>query len=303
MLDIVEELTVFAPLGIRFWDPVLNEQIRDGLRVRAWRETGNRRVVEAYRTMTNIYALRDLPGLRAAEYPTATAAPPASPPTTVSYVVQVDDRRERFVEAAFGVDLPLPYRGLYLSGSSASPSRSPAGFHLYSTARRKLPATIAVVRGELAERAIESDSPVGRPARYAVVRVELEAPDSQPHIGLADAEGRFAVYFPYPVPAEDYVVSPPVSPHQPLADQMWNITVEVGYAPGELECLARTEVPNYLSVLTQTAAAIWHQVPASASPPVHPVAQWEGRLQFGRPVVLQTEGLSKLLVSPLGSSP
>jgi hypothetical protein len=150
---------------------------------------------------------------------------------------------------------------------------------------------------------MESANPVGRPARYAVVRVEVDAPESQPHIGLADATGRFAVYFPYPVPAEDYVVSPPVSPHQPLADQTWNITVEIGYAPDERERLAGTEVPDYLSVLTQTTATIWQQLPTSSSPPVAPRAQWEGALQFGRPVVPQTEGLSKLLVSPLGSSP
>lgn len=301
VVRVLETLGTFTPLGIRFWDPALDDQVRDELRVRAWPDPGLRPVTAAFRTAADIYAFRGLPGLRSLETPATTAAdgagPAPSPPAGRRFVVEVEDARRRFLPAAFSVELPLPYRGLFLvgaaeSGGGGSPAGAvPRGFLLHSAPSRPCPPWLAAVRGELAER----DG--GAPAAHAVVRVLI--PGEPAWHGLADAEGRFAVLLPWPTLTAGLGGSPAGS-EGPLSGRAWSVRVEVLYEPGRREALPGTAVPDSLSVLRQGAAGVWPEDPAAGG--VEETG-WDGELAYGRELAVRTGGLARLLVSPRVSPP
>jgi len=288
---VLEVALTFTPLGIRFWDPVLDAQVRDELRVRAWPDPGLRPVVEAFRTASDVYAFRNLPGMRAVETPVPQAAPAGSPPSGRRFVVEAEDARRRFLPVAFAVDLPLPYRGLFLTGFEGSPTEEvPRGFLLHSAPSRPCPPWLAAVRGELAER-------TGAPVAHAVVRVLI--PGEPVWHGLSDAEGRFAVLLPWPTLVEALGGSPPGS-KGPLAARSWSVRVEVLAEPGRREALPGSAIPDCLSLLRQGAAGVWPVQPAEGGTEE---TEWTGELLYGGELVVRTEGLARLLVSPRLSSP
>lgn len=284
----LEELATFTPLGIRFWDPALDEQVRDALAVRAWPVPARRPVVAAFRTASDVYAFQGLPGLRAVETP-APGTPPAAGPRR-RFVVAVEDARRRFLPAALAVDLPLPYRGLFLVGAGGSPPERVPGFLLYSAASRPKASWLAAVRGELAL----AD---GAPAGHAVVRVHIAG--EAVHHGIADAAGRFAVLFPQPTLA-DGLGSSPGGSGRPLPGRTWNVRVEVLCQPGRLETLPGTSIPDTRSVLLQRPARLWPVRPEDGG---GEQPEWHGQLSYGEELIVRTEGLSRLLVSPQPSSP
>ena len=56
-----ERVTQFTPLGIRFWDSVLDKQVSDHLLIKAYPTAGFRPVINAFRTASGIYAFQGLP--------------------------------------------------------------------------------------------------------------------------------------------------------------------------------------------------------------------------------------------------
>ncbi len=287
---VLEQVRTFTPLGIRFWDPVLDEQVRDGLRVtaRPAAEIGSRPVVAAFRTRSDIYAFGGLPGLRAVEHGENAGGSPAE---ERAFIVEVQDAQARFLSAAFEVRLPLPYHGMFLSGAGGSPAERLNGFHLFSAPARQRPSWLGAVRGELV------DAATREPAAHAVVRVRT--PDGAAHYGLADGAGRLAVLLPYPV-IEDQLGGSPGVGGTPLAERRWLLQVEVLYRPALLQALPGTELPDYYSILQQGPGRIWTERPedgGSAEP------HWTGELQYGRELTLRTAGLSQMLVSPADTSP
>jgi len=274
MLEILEELSVFSPLGIRFWDPLLEAQIRDALHVTARPATGRGLVVKAFRTASDVYAFRKLPGLL--EYGLEDAT------TSHRFIIKVEDSRRRFLTAAFAVDLPLPYRGVFLSGAVSSPSVAPPnGFYLYSAPTRPIPSWLTAVRGELIDR------DTGKPAAHAVIHITV---GQKSWDGLADEAGRFVVLLPYPTPTNR---------KKPLFEQTWDIRAEIRYEPDRLEKLPDTTTPDYLSILTQAPAQLSIRQPENNA-----VAsdKWLGKLQFCQELMLRTEGKSSLVISPGSSS-
>lgn len=293
MIDIVEQIATFTPLGIRFWDPVYDGQIRDALRVTARPENGGGPTVRAYTTASSVYVFNRLPGLRSLEHREPNSEFDSSPPARRRFHVEIEDLRRRYLPVAFGIDLPLPYSGVFLDGAAASPFEpSPKGFHLYSAPTRKAPRWMGVVRGELAV------SGANRRAAHAVVRVAL--PEGRIWHGMADSRGRFVVILPYPTISGGFGSSPPVAGGGALSTQTWTVTLEVLYEPGRLEALPETRVPEYRSIFQQGPATIW---PVPQSEGGNEVAELTATLEFGRELILKTAGLSQLLVSPAGSSP
>ena len=190
MLQILEELSTYTHLGIRFWDPALNEQIRGGLSVLARPLAGSGRAARARRTASDIYAFNGLPGLRTLEHSAYNPRTSTSPEPVHSYIIEVADARQRFLKAAFRVDLPLPYRGVYLTRTISSPSRHMARFILYSTPNRKIPALLTAIRGELI------DSRSGDPAAHAVLKIF--SPTAGPHTVLRTKRAVSRWLFPIP---------------------------------------------------------------------------------------------------------
>lgn len=295
MLTILEKLTTFTPLGIRFWDPVLNEQIRDKLMVTARSENGQGQAVSAYRTASDIYAFNGLPGLRSIEYSSHDPDHIESPLKTYKYIIKVEDTQRHFINVAFRVELPLQYRGIFLSRTEASPPQNAPRFILYSAPTRTAPSWLAVIRGEL------TDVATGEPAAHAVVRVR--APGGRIWYGLGDEKGRFGVFMPYPTIEGSFVGSPRIFIGKPLVAQSWELSVEVLYEPNVLEPLPHTTLPNYLSILSQKQARIWKQSPEAGSPGAagSEVSELPVELEFGKALTLRTDGKSTLMISPTES--
>lgn len=297
MFEVLEELTTYTPLGIRFWDAVLNVQIRDALRVTARSEHGRGKAVSAFRTASDIYAFNGLPGLRSVENSSYDPEAIASPLITRKCVIEVADSRNNFLSAAFKVELPLQYRGVFLSRTDSSPPQNTPRFILYSAPTRTAPSWLAVIRGELAD--FESD----KPAAHAVLKIY--APDGRVWYGLADEMGRFGVFMTYPTIEGSFVGSPRMFIGKPLIEQSWELLVEVLYEPNTLEVLPHTCLPNYLSILSQKQARIWQASPGEGSPAGagSEASALAVTLEFGNELILRTDGKTKLLISPTESSP
>jgi hypothetical protein len=288
-VDILEHVSAFTSLGIRFWDAALNRPVAQRLSVSARPlDDPAARAVPAFRTLSGIEAMMGLPGLRAIEQ----ADPDVGSPATRSFVVEVADVGGTFLPVAFTVDLPLPYRGLFLGPTAGSPIAQP-GFLLFSAPQRRRPGWLAAVRGELALAADED-----RPAAHAVV--SIADPDGAEWNGIADAEGRFAVLLPWPAPAATLAGSPGTGGGQPLAGQSWDLTLRVAHGPGALPPLPGTILPDYGAILAQAPADLWADPPGAGSPSA---PDWTGRLDFGAELTVRTAGLSRLLVGPGPASP
>lgn len=289
MIRILEEIRSFTPFGIRFWDAVLDTQVRDGLAVEAWPRLRPQKSRAAYRTLSDVYAFRDLPGLRALESRLPEAE--ASPPTPQRFIVQARDRRDRFLTVAFAVDLPLDYMGPFLAGSEVSPLEpSSDGFVLLSAPNRPNVGWLATVRGELA------DVSTGEPASHALLR--LRSPGESSWYGLADEGGRFALFLPYPALLDGLGGSPGNGNSAPLEERTWPLTIEVFWEPGSQQPLPGARVPDYLSLLHQAQGGVWPVRPQDGG-----VEQplWSGDLEYGTQLDLATQGRSQLLVSPASS--
>jgi hypothetical protein len=289
---VVEELSTFCPLGLRFWDAVTDDQVRDGLLVRAWPVPARRPIVRAFRTVSGIYAFQGLPGLREIEEPPATL-PAASPPVTRPFIVEARDPERRFLPIAFRVDLPLMQRGLFMPPMVSSPSPGAGGFYLFSSPVRQRPPGIAVVRAELVDL-------LGRPVPWAMVRVSIAGQGDR--WGLADEAGRVAVQFPLPLltPFGELFGSPPGAvspPGPPVGDRTWDVTVAVFSEPTRLAPLPGTALPDLAEVFQQAAAGV---ITADGSPPVAAV-DWPGTLGWDGELFAATQGHRQLWVVSQGS--
>jgi len=277
---VLETLEVFSPLGIRFWDPVLDRQVADGLSVRAWptspaaptgRPGSQAHIARA--SGTGIYAFARLPGVM-----------PGGDAST--FVVHVTDTRRRYLPLAFRVTLPLEYSGVYPQNPLPSGAQ-PKGVPLYSASTRDLPHTVAVVRAWLWDAVGE------RPARHGRMVVSLDG--GARWTGLSDGEGRCVVAFPYPDLPPQLVGSPAPSGGGNALFDGWEITAEVHHQPSTLLPLSAARWPDIGSVLDQARAEI------AVSPPA---TSLHARLRFGRELVLRTQSIeedSRLRVAAVGS--
>ncbi|HUL57817.1 MAG TPA: hypothetical protein VLU43_01000 [Anaeromyxobacteraceae bacterium] len=292
---VLEELEVFTPLGIRFWDPVLERSVVDGLVVEATPPRGPRAPATALRTRADVWVFRWLPGMRAVEHvlPDPDFSD-ASPPRRRPFVVAVSDTLERFLPVAFEVQLPLPYRGVFLAGGAdGSPPQPVAGVPLFSAPTRRADERLTAVRGTL------QDADSGAPASWALVRVD--APHGRTFHGMADAGGRFAVVFPPPPLVEGFGGSPAgLGDGVPLGERGWDVSVQVQYEPGRLTSLPRADVPEYRSILDQRAGSLWAEPSSAGGSPGDSLAL---HLDFGEELILRTGGRSVQLVSAAPASP
>lgn len=288
---VLEQVGIRTPVGVRFWDPVLNTQIRDGLEIEAWPASGVGKRTRAFRTNSDIYALRNLPGLRDLER--LPLNEPASPPETRTFTIEVNDRDRRYLSVAFQAELPVQNGGLLPTSTPTSPDGGTApGFLLFSAPSRRLPTWIGVLRGELAD--VNTRLAIG----HALVRVELPGPRFW--FGLADASGRFALALQFPAPV-DFLASPPLTPRVGgLTDSTWEISLRVFLDPSAHELLAGASVPDYLRLLQQGPTEVWQVDPLLGGTPA---SEWTQSLSYGRELIVRSEGSSKLFISLQSSSP
>jgi hypothetical protein len=289
-----ERLTIFTPLGIRFWDPARETQVTDGLIVTARPPGMQHATIRAFRTASGVYAFQGLPGLHAVEYPTEERDLVQSPLVPTRFIIEVVDAQRRFLPAAFGVD--VPYLGVFPTETLSRPlGKRPPGFYLFSSPTRPVPSSLAVVRAQLVELV---DAMTQRPAAHAVLEITL--PNQKRVYGVADERGCAAVLFPYPpftgVPG---ISSPPGSPPV-VRQQGWEVEIHIRYAPATLSVPVGSTIPDLRSIFQQAPGVMWSTL---ATHTEHPVARLFAELVFGQELVLRSGDSSTLLISPVLSPP
>jgi len=66
-IQVLEELTLLQPFGLRFWDQVTQSVVSDGLVVTAWRSAQPEVRTLAWLNRSGVFSFRNLPGLREIE--------------------------------------------------------------------------------------------------------------------------------------------------------------------------------------------------------------------------------------------
>lgn len=287
-----EKMILTAPLGLRFWDAASASMLIEGLSVTVYAQNQPQQCVKAYMTPHGVYALRDLPGMRAIKYGQGGAdfqnnseVTPAAKP----FIVEVVDTWPEARFLPFSFSLLLPNKGIYRweveADTLATDSRKEAPIPLYSAPTRSVPGGMAVLRVELQE------ATTGKAAAWAVLEAQLPVPTGSPPVtvrGLADWQGRVALVFPYPMPVKDT----PTSPDIPLSQQEWQLPLQARYVPSQAVRLssAGSALPDLREVLKQPAASLWNNF-ASRQP------FSSALLQFGREAVAHSQDLSVLLIT------
>ncbi|MCP3137369.1 hypothetical protein [Pyxidicoccus xibeiensis] len=292
-IHVMERLSRVAPLGVRFRDEATGTLVGDGLEVSAFPLGLPAARRHSIVNRSGIHVLMDLPGLRDLEYADGDAGDDAwwaALPARRPYTVEVRDTLGRFLPCAFRAD--LPHRGLFTPDcvssppSPLSPNEGPA-VPLYSAPSRQSAVPMAVLRAEL------WDQPMRIPAAWALVEATPVAGGVTAR-GMADAQGRLALFFQYPEPVDFAPGSPldasslPAGP--PLLDQSWALQVRVHYA-------RRTPVPQLPDVcltLSQPPAGVWADSTGS------PLELLEPTLRYGQELVLRTQNApqSRLWITP-----
>jgi hypothetical protein len=288
-----ERVTNFTPLGIRFWDSVLDKQVSDHLMIKAYPASGFRPVINAFRTASGIYAFQGLPGMREVENDDSDVVLNVPSSGKKSFFIEVKDELERFLPVAFKVELPLPYLGVYLyrvAPVTGSPplsfSGNPPGFYLFSAPTRTVSPGLAVIYATLKEES------TGDPAAHAVIEAQVQGEDTSANkwYGIADEKGCICVLLPYPTINISLSSSPPESTTVLLNDQQWQLTLRVRYAPTELSYHTNRndiKIPYLESILKQSAGVIYTDLPGAS------VNQWTEMLTFSRELILKTRGVEK----------
>jgi hypothetical protein len=294
----LETQRIFTALGMRFWDFALDRTVADGLSVSAVSPVPGLGPVAAVRTLSGVYAFHGLPGLRDIEYPRGDSSPITSPPHAIPFVIVVSDLLRRYLPQVFTVDLPLPYRGLFLSNEVTSPPGAAARAYLFSASTRGVPSGCATIRGQLWNKTADA------PAAYAALQVTVAG---NVWTGIADEKGTVALFFPYPILERLSLGSPPGSGQGNIYNTTWPVAVQVRYQPSKLRFpLAASNLsspwpatPSLKSILNdQSSATIWN---TEAGPPT---ATNTATLQYGVELVLRTGSIltehfsGSLLVTP-----
>ena len=276
----MEQNNIFTLLGVRFWDPVLDDQVRDGLQVTAWPEGQAEAKSTAFRTGGGIYAFRGLAGMRYLEYPDEDTDPWLATP--VRFIVQALGSRGRFRPLVFAVN--VPFRGIFPTAALHSPEGlNAAGCWLFSAPTRTMPAGFGVVRAQLVEAFGEE------PAAYAILEVEITG---ETWYGISGEDGQVAVFFPMP----DFTsLSGFTSPVSVVPQQSWPLTARVRYAPTWQETPAGALAPNVLTLFDQPSREIW-LTDAGATGSTLAID-----FIFGEELVLRTAGQTTLWLEPEAS--
>lgn len=285
--QVLERLTIVAPLGLRFHDVVTDSFVGDGLNVSVYEANRPVRKVQAFANGSGVYIIHHAPGLREFENGNGDSDFWNGLPPGKSFVVAVTDDARRFQPFQFAADLPT--RGLFnwVGPHSGSPPGTFPSIPLYSSPVRNVPAGMAVVRADLWDAG--SDVPAAWAVLEAYTNNQLAAR------GIADEQGRIALIFPQPAPLPFAISSPvgsplsspPTATGPPLTDQIWSISLRSMYGPiGPLPLLPgehgpEPQLPDLRAMLSQPEATLWADT--ERTEPLDEVS-----LTFGRELILKS---------------
>jgi len=276
-----------CPLGVRFWDDVLQTVISDGLRVAAYPE-GNPGVrTEAISNPSGVFVFHGLPGLHSFEFREGQKSWSDLDPWKAAvsfrpFCIEVRDNLRRFLPFLLKVQAPNKGMVIWTRGGTISPPERETTFvSLFSAPTRSIPPGMAVLRAEL------WDPKEKRPA--ASVLLEATFKGQLLGHGLADEKGCIVLIFPYPEPARLQISPTPGSPPRnpgivSLRDQEWRIELRAFYKPGTNP----NATPDLTMVCDQTAAVMWREETLENE-------FADVSVRFGKETVLQTSAGSETL--------
>lgn len=283
---VLEEVSLTAPFGVRFWDVSTSTPAGGGLRVSAYPPPYRELSIAATESPSGAYSFSGLPGLRAAENGAGDDAYWSANPPAFPFIIEVRDPQQRYL--AYSFTTLLPVRGLFALWSSplfTALTPDPSWLPLFSTPARSLPGPSGLVRTQLKARS-------GEFAAWAIV--QLQASGLPARTGVADENGIVVIYQPYPEPTGISLSSPFTSAK--LTNQNWAIDVAVLYTPSK----PSQPLPDLDQILQQSQAVAWKDNAFT-----QPVDQFN--LQFEQELVLQSldsssgRKLPVLLITAAGS--
>lgn len=283
---VLEELTLTAPFGVRFWDVSSDTPAGGDLLVMAHPNSFPELLTTATESPSGVYSFSGLPGLRRAENGAGDDAFWSANPPVCPYTITVRDPQERYLPYSFST--LLPHRGLFGLWSSplfSAVTPDSTWLPLFSAPSRPLSGPTGMVHAQLQDTS-------GGFAAWAIVTVQ--APGLPLRTGLTDERGRVAISQPYPEPTGSGLASPLSTPK--ISDQSWAVEVAVYYTAGKVE----HPLPDLDQILHQNQAVAWRDT-------AHTSAANQFQLHFGQDLVLRsldsTSGLELpvLLVTPAGS--
>ena len=283
-IQVLEELTLVQPFGLRFWDQVTQSAVSDGLVVTAYRGAQPEARIPASHNRSGVFSFRGVPGLREVETGAGDADFWRLHAPAFDFVVEVLDSENRFLP--FRLPVRLPVQGIYQFGGQPF-------VPLYSSPARTAAAPMAMIRAQLFD-------PVRVvPAAWAVVDAHIDGGATLR--GIADERGQVLVPFPFPEPLGFGLGSPLRPGGIPLSGQTWPLRLAFAYTPG-----ATGGIPDLTQVLKQAPATAWDDELLST-----PLTS--ATLPFGPELVLRSRAapdsppasrwLSTLLITPAGSPP
>lgn len=305
-VELLERLTLVAPLGLRFHDAATGERVGGGLNVTVYPANNTLQRTEAFPNRSGVYVVHHAPGLREFEHGAGDDEFWRNLPPPRSFVVEVIDGERRFQPFSFEAELPAP-RGLFnwLSPVEPSPPAGARSLPLYSAPARAVSPGMAVIRADL------WDAEADTPAAWAVLEARLEG--QLQARGLSDERGRVALVFPYPKPTDaptsSPVASPPVNKNVPLLEQTWELALSAGYAPADDTAARRPPaIPDLRATLEQLnapPAKLWTDLAAQEE-------LLSVTLKYGPELILKSQDSinvsppaprSVLYITPAGSPP
>jgi hypothetical protein len=284
---VLEQLTLTAPFGVRFWDVANSAPAETGLTVVAWPDSVPQLLTTATQGPSGVYSFSGLPGLRGFENGTGDDAFWEANLSVAPYTVRVCDSALRYLPYQFSVMLPV--RGLFAlwdSPMSNALTPGPNWLPLFSSPSRVLPGPAGAIYATLWDDAADA------PAAWGLL--SSQAPGLPPVTALADDRGVVALFQPYPEPGGSGTTSPLSAPN--LTSHSWPVAVSVSYN----RIPTANAVPNLDQILRQHPATVWRDS-------AHTASVDEFQLSFGTDLVLRSldsmsgRELPVLLVTPATS--
>lgn len=282
-IRVLETIGRVSPLGCRFYDAVQDRIVYEGLQVTAYLLSTPEKRRSAVVTRSGAFSFRQIPCLTALEFGMGDDDYWQSLPPAKKAAVEVIDLQGQFQPFWFEVDVPMKGLVVSICGETSSPPESSVGIPLYSAPTRSVKEGIAVLRAQL------WDATEDVPASWAYI--EVWNGTTLRRRGIADREGRLAIFFPYP----DLDVLAPGSPPldtQPLHGKVWSLEIRGHYQRWD----PVPDIPNICEVLAQPTAQLW-----SGDSPLSPLSTVQ--LEYGRELVVKSTPRSELLISTAGSPP
>jgi hypothetical protein len=272
---VLERISWVAPFGIRFWDPMADAPIPDGVDVVVWAVDEPRVRVRAVPNPSGVHVLHRFPGLG----PVIRGdLPERSPPLSREVVIEVRDAGAGILP----VDLrgTLPTDGLFAPGCATSPDRLEPVVELFPGPTRPLPRG-AVMRCELRHPGSEA------PVRWALITARYRGAILSRSV--SDADGKVTLAFPYPELAQPRIgsVPSPLSPSPLQAIATWGIELVATHSPA----VAASVAPDYCALRQQAPARLLVSLTPATDLAEVPVA-------LGREAIVTSAGESHLYLVP-----